>query len=189
MILLIDNFDSFSYMLADYLLRTGAKLRIARNDIGLSELLQEEYDALVLSPGPETPEKAGNLMAILGYYVDKLPILGVCLGHQAIGQYFGAALVKSERPMHGKVSQVTQKGDHPLLARLPKVFPVTRYHSLELKHLPPVLEAILVAEKGEIMAIAHRELPIIGVQFHPEAHLTSHGMELIAAWVSASCKK
>jgi anthranilate synthase component 2 len=109
--------------------------------------------------------------------------LGVCLGHQALGQYFGADLVKSDRPMHGKVSLVTQTGDHPIFANLPKTFPVTRYHSLELANLPETLETILVAEKGEIMGIAHRSLPIIGVQFHPEAHLTAFGLELIAAWI------
>ncbi len=170
-------------MLADYFLRTGVELRIVRNDVMVEDLKRESYQALVISPGPETPSKAGNLMEILGYYVDKLPILGVCLGHQAIGQYFGADLVKSHRPMHGKVSLITQKGAHPLFANLPKAFQVTRYHSLELTNLPDTLEPILVAEKGEIMGIAHRSLPIIGVQFHPEAHLTDHGLELIAAWV------
>lgn len=170
-------------MLADYFLRTGVELRIVRNDVSIHDVKQEEYQALVISPGPETPMKAGNLMEILDYYVDKLPILGVCLGHQAIGQYFGADLVKSRRPMHGKVSRVTQIGEHPLFANLPKTFQVTRYHSLELTNLPDTLETILVAEKGEIMGVAHRSLPIIGVQFHPEAHLTEHGLELIAAWV------
>lgn len=183
MILLIDNFDSFSHILADYFLRTDVKLRIVRNDVSLEEVIKEDYQALVLSPGPETPAKAGNLMEILGYYVDKLPILGVCLGHQAIGQYFGADLIKSQRPMHGKVSMVTQMGEHPLLTNLPKTFQVTRYHSLELTNLPDTLETILVAEKGEIMGIAHRTLPITGVQFHPEAHLTAFGLELIASWV------
>ena len=170
-------------MLADYFLRTGVELRIVRNDVNVAELRREKYQAMVISPGPETPYKAGNLMEILGYYVDKLPIFGVCLGHQAIGQFFGADLVKSRRPMHGKVSLVTQIGEHPLFANLPKTFQVTRYHSLELTDLPDTLETILVAEKGEIMGIAHRSLPIIGVQFHPEAHLTDHGLELIASWV------
>ena len=170
-------------MLADYFLRTGVELRIFRNDVTVEELKREEYQALVISPGPETPAKAGNLMDILAYYVDKLPILGVCLGHQAIGQFFGADLVKSPRPMHGKVSLVTQKVDHPLFANLPKTFQVTRYHSLELTNLPDTLETILVAENGEIMGIAHRHLPILGFQFHPEAHLTAFGLEMIAAWV------
>lgn len=174
-------------MLADYFLRTGVELRIVRNDVSVEELRREEYQALVISPGPETPSKAGNLMEILGYYVDKLPIFGVCLGHQAIGQYFGADLVKSQRPMHGKVSIVTQKGEHPLFTNLPKTFQVTRYHSLELTNLPDTLETILVAEKGEIMGIAHRSLPITGVQFHPEAHLTEYGLEMIAEWVLSVC--
>lgn len=172
-------------MLADYFLRTGVELHIVRNDVSLEELKRENYQALVISPGPETPAKAGNLMEILGHYVDKVPILGVCLGHQAIGQYFGAELVKSRRPMHGKVSLVSQTGGHPLFANLPKTFQVTRYHSLELTNLPNTLETILVAENGEIMGIAHRSLPIIGVQFHPEAHLTVHGLEMITAWVFA----
>ncbi|HSI75611.1 MAG TPA: aminodeoxychorismate/anthranilate synthase component II [Lunatimonas sp.] len=183
MILLIDNFDSFSHILADYFLRTGVELRIVRNDVSVEELKGGNYQALVISPGPETPAKAGNLMEILAYYADKLPILGVCLGHQAIGQYFGADLVKSRRPMHGKVSMVTQIGEHPLFANLPKTFQVTRYHSLELTNLPETLETILVGEKGEIMGVSHRSLPIIGVQFHPEAHLTAYGLDLIADWV------
>lgn len=184
MILLIDNFDSFSYMLADYFLRTGVELRIVRNDISLDVLRRETYQALVISPGPETPTKAGNLMEILSYYVGKLPIMGVCLGHQAIGQYFGADLVKSEKPMHGKVSLVTQLGDHPLLSKVPTTFSVTRYHSLVLTNLPDTLETILLTESGEIMGISHRSLPIIGFQFHPEAHLTDFGFDLIVAWVS-----
>jgi anthranilate synthase component II len=182
-ILLIDNFDSFSHMLADYFLRTGVVLRIVRNDVRLDELSRETYQALVISPGPETPSKAGNLMEILAYYVGKLPILGVCLGHQAIGQHFGADLVKSEKPMHGKISLITQQGKHPLLSEIPQSFTVTRYHSLVLTNLPDSLETILVAENDEIMGIAHRTLPIIGFQFHPEAHLTDFGFELIAAWI------
>nr|WP_301005297.1 aminodeoxychorismate/anthranilate synthase component II [Lunatimonas sp.] len=181
--MLIDNFDSFSHILADYFLRTGVSLSIVRNDVKLNQLILTDYSALVVSPGPETPEKAGNLMEILAYYHDKIPILGVCLGHQAIGQFFGADLVRSERPMHGKVSRVFRQHTHPAFEGLPDCFSVTRYHSLELKNLPEELQTLYTTEKGEIMAMAHRKLPILGIQFHPEAYLSEYGEQMIRSWL------
>ncbi|RZS95968.1 anthranilate synthase component II [Cecembia calidifontis] len=182
MVLLIDNFDSFSHMLADYLRQIGMDLYIVRNDVDPSLLMDRDWEALILSPGPETPEKAGNLMAILDLFVGKLPVLGICLGHQAIGQYFGANLVKGRQPVHGKVHLVFQKNAHPYFQGIPENFKVTRYHSLELRDLPQELEILLETEAGEIMAIAHRNLPILGLQFHPEAYLTEYGKELLENW-------
>lgn len=185
MLLLIDNFDSFSHILADLIRQTGVGLEIVRNDVEMEELQSRDYDGIILSPGPETPSKAGNLLSILEYYHDKLPILGVCLGHQAIGQFFGARLEKAIRPMHGKISEVYQKTNHPLLDNLPYSFAVTRYHSLILKDLPQILQVLLATEEGEVMAISHRFLPITGIQFHPEAHLTESGLQLITNWVAS----
>ena len=154
-----------------------------RNDIPLAALLGEEYEGIILSPGPGIPKNSGHLMEVLDYYHNKLPILGICLGHQAIGQFFGAQLVRSKKPVHGKISEVVQVNSHPILQGFPKVFKVTRYHSLELQGLPSNLEVILTTSQGEIMALAHTHLPIFGVQYHPEAYLTEYGLELIRNWV------
>lgn len=179
MVLLIDNFDSFSHMLADYLLRWGVEIKIYRNDVDLNELKNQQWEALILSPGPETPLQAGNLMAVLAYYHDKIPVLGICLGHQAIGEFFGARLQKGIKPIHGKVHEVFQKADHEILTGLPSRFSVTRYHSLELVNLPDSLTVLLETSNGEIMGIAHQFHPIIGIQYHPEAVLTEYGEEII----------
>lgn len=179
MVLLIDNFDSFSHMLADYFLRFGVEIKIYRNDVSLEELKQHTWEALILSPGPETPQKAGNLMEILGFYHDKLPVLGICLGHQAIGEFFGATLQKGRKPIHGKVNEVVKKMPHSVLTDIPQRFAVTRYHSLELVDLPACLQVLLETRIGEVMGIAHQSLPIIGIQYHPEAVLTEYGEELI----------
>lgn len=186
MILLIDNFDSFSHILADYLRQTGIDLEIVRNDIDLNQITKKNWEALILSPGPESPAKAGNLMKILDWYVGKLPVLGICLGHQAIGEYFGGQLVKGEKPFHGKVHAVYQTIDHDLLKSLPKTFLVTRYHSLEIKNVPDCLQVILETENGEIMAMVHKTLPILGIQYHPEAYLTQFGKEIIMNWLHLS---
>lgn len=183
MLLLIDNFDSFSYLLADLIRQTGASLQIVRNSITPEELDQIQFDGLILSPGPEKPSLAGNLLAILDKYHDQVPILGVCLGHQAIGEYFGADLVKNKFPTHGKVHRVLKSQSSPFTISLPDSFQVTRYHSLELKNLPECLEKILETESGEIMGIAHHSLPILGIQYHPEAYLTEFGLELVTTWV------
>ncbi|WP_291778754.1 aminodeoxychorismate/anthranilate synthase component II [Cecembia sp.] len=182
MVLLIDNFDSFSHMLADYLKQIGIELHIVRNDVDPEFLLKDEWEALVLSPGPEIPDKAGNLNKILAQYIGKIPILGICLGHQALGQYFGAALVKGQHPVHGKVHQVIQKKAHPYLKGLPPQFLVTRYHSLEIRDMPTDLEVLLETTSGEIMAFAHKYLPILGIQYHPEAFLTEFGLEILSNW-------
>ena len=176
-------------MLADYLRRSGEEVRVLRNDVSVSELQRLDFSALVLSPGPGTPAGAGNLMKLLAHYVYRLPVLGVCLGHQALGMHFGASLRKSLRPMHGKVSTVSQKSGHPVFAGLPKQFAVTRYHSLELEELPAELEVLLETDRGELMAFCHRNLPLMGLQFHPEAHLTQHGEQLLQNWIDLYVKK
>ncbi|MCL6259251.1 aminodeoxychorismate/anthranilate synthase component II [Aquiflexum sp. TKW24L] len=186
MVLLIDNFDSFSHILADYLRQAGIALEIVRNDVALDKLTSKSWEALILSPGPESPSKAGNLMKILGYYAGKLPILGICLGHQAIGEYFGGKLVKCKRPVHGKVHHVYKSFDHNILKGLPESFMVTRYHSLEIEKIPDCLQVILQTQQGEIMAMTHKTLPILGIQYHPEAFLTQFGKDLIFNWLQLS---
>ena len=183
MLLLIDNFDSFSHILADLIRQTGVELIIRRNNVTLAEIEKIHFEGLILSPGPGIPSASGNLMPILEKYVDQVPILGVCLGHQAIGEFFGAKLVKNAVPTHGKVHSVHQTKPHFFTQGLPESFQVTRYHSLQLTELPDGLESILETESGEIMGMAHRTLPILGIQYHPEAYLTEYGLDLIQNWL------
>ncbi len=183
MLLLIDNFDSFSHILADLIRQTGEELLILRNDVALSDLEAIDFEGLILSPGPGIPSQSGNLNAIFEKYHDKVPVLGVCLGHQAIGEFFGAELVKNETPTHGKVHWIKKTKKHLFTDDLPEKFQVTRYHSLQLKNLPDCLECILETESGEIMGMAHTSLPILGIQYHPEAYLTVHGLELVKGWL------
>jgi len=184
LILVIDNFDSFTYNLLDYLGRLEVACEVFRNDITLETLIQKEYKGILLSPGPATPKQAGNLMQILDYYHDKLPVLGVCLGHQAIGEYFGANLDKAQRPMHGKLSEI-EILDESIFHNLPQQFKVVRYHSLILKNLPQNLHITAQTKDDykEIMAIEHTNLPIFGVQFHPEAILSEYGLEILENWI------
>lgn len=186
MLLLIDNFDSFSHILADYLRQTGHELEIYRNDVPLDLIKDREWDGLVLSPGPGTPRQAGNLMGILDYFVLRTPVLGICLGHQAMGEYFGAVLEKCEKPVHGKVHSVFKKSESPYLQNMPECFEVTRYHSLLLSEAPEEFEILLETEESEIMAIVHKELPILGIQYHPEAYLTQYGMQIILNWLESN---
>lgn len=173
-------------MLADYFLRCGVELCIYRNDVSLDILQEQPWKALIISPGPETPEKAGNLMEILAHYHDKVPVLGICLGHQAIGQFFGATLAKGKQPIHGKVHAVYKKNKHAVLKDLPDTFQVTRYHSLVLLDLPDSLVGLLETASGELMGLAHTSLPIVGIQYHPEAVLTEFGQEIIANFLQIS---
>ena len=185
-ILLVDNYDSFTYNLYDYLLRLGVACEVVRNDaMTLQEFKSLTFDGLMLSPGPKTPRDAGHLMALIEYFFDKKPILGVCLGHQALGEFFGAALIRATVPVHGKTSRIfTVK--HPIFDGLPADFEVMRYHSLILKNLENTdLKAIATTSEGEIMALCHRRLPIWGVQFHPESILTEHGLPMLSNWVKS----
>lgn len=184
MLLLIDNYDSFTHNVARYFAELGAAIEVVRNDqISLQQMAALPLTGLVISPGPCTPNEAGISLAAIDYFKDKLPILGVCLGHQAIGQAFGGKVVRAEQLMHGKTSPVEhQQGG--LLAGLPSPFTVARYHSLVIERasLPDCLVvdgySYSSNREPEIMAIHHRQLPIFGVQYHPEAIETEHGHQV-----------
>ncbi|AUD00759.1 anthranilate synthase component II [Spirosoma pollinicola] len=182
-VLVVDNFDSFTYMLVDYLQQAGANCRVVRNNDSWSRLTDAPVDAVVLSPGPGIPRQAGRLLDIVAHYHQRVPILGVCLGHQALGEFFGATLALATRPMHGKVSVIQTQTDDVLWRGLPTEFEVTRYHSLILTELPTQLVTTAATVQNELMAMRHRALPIWGVQFHPEAALTQHGLTLIENWI------
>ena len=182
MLLMIDNYDSFTYNLVQYFGELGADVQVYRNDaITLDQVAALAPTQIVVSPGPCTPKEAGISVPLIQRFAGQIPILGVCLGHQAIGQAFGGRIVRSERVMHGKLSPVTHDG-RGVFNGVPTPFAVTRYHSLAIErgHLPSVLEVTATADDGEIMGVRHRELAVEGVQFHPEAILTEHGKRLLA---------
>ena len=184
MVLLLDNFDSFTYNLADYLQQLEAECVVLNNKTPIESIRKLPFKGIVLSPGPETPEKAGVMPQVLTSFYNKLPILGVCLGHQALGQFFGAKLVRAIKPMHGKVSEISCQEDY-IFQGIPKKLNVVRYHSLVLQDLPTTLSNIAVTtQQGEIMAIKHNTLPIRGLQFHPEAILTESGLAMLKNWLS-----
>jgi anthranilate synthase/aminodeoxychorismate synthase-like glutamine amidotransferase len=181
-ILLLDNFDSFTYNLADYLGQCGVNCKVLRNDVGLNEIQRFEYQGVVLSPGPGTPQQAGCMREVIEYYHRKLPMLGICLGHQALGEFYGAVVTKAIRPMHGKISEVITYPD-ALFTDIPERIRVVRYHSLLLQALPEPLECVAETDDGEIMAFRHHDLPVRGVQFHPEAALTQYGLQILRNWL------
>jgi anthranilate synthase/aminodeoxychorismate synthase-like glutamine amidotransferase len=181
MILMIDNYDSFTYNLVQYLGELGAQVAVFRNDeISIQKIEAMRPSHIVISPGPCTPNEAGITLPLLERFAGKLPILGVCLGHQAIGQAFGGKVVRAKQVMHGKVSSIRhdQKG---VFREIPNPFIATRYHSLVVQRdsIPDCLEITAQAEDGEIMGLRHRSLPVEGVQFHPEAMLTEHGHKML----------
>ncbi|MBL0319398.1 MAG: aminodeoxychorismate/anthranilate synthase component II [Alphaproteobacteria bacterium] len=181
MLLLIDNYDSFTYNLLHYLGELGADVDVVRNDVlSTHELLSRHYEAIVLSPGPCTPNEAGVCLDLIKAAVGKLPILGVCLGHQSIGQAFGGHVIRAPQPMHGKVTTISNKGTD-LFEGLPATFNVTRYHSLivDRASLPDCLSITAEDDDGIIMALAHKTLPVYGVQFHPESIASEYGHELL----------
>jgi anthranilate synthase/aminodeoxychorismate synthase-like glutamine amidotransferase len=181
MILMIDNYDSFTWNLVQYLGELGAVVRVVRNDeINAADIAAIAPDAIVISPGPCTPSEAGVSLAAIRAFAGKLPILGVCLGHQAIGQAFGAEVVHAGRVVHGKTSAIRHTG-LGVFRGLPSPFLATRYHSLAIRRatLPECLEVTAESEDGEIMGVRHRELALEGVQFHPESFLTDHGHALL----------
>ncbi|MCG8387675.1 MAG: aminodeoxychorismate/anthranilate synthase component II [Cytophagales bacterium] len=182
MILLLDNFDSFTYNLVDYFHQLGIECTVVRNNISLTSIVQLEISALVISPGPCTPARSGNLMQVLDHYHDKVPILGICLGHQAIAHYFGGKVVKALRPMHGKLSRVCIEED-PLFRQIPSTFEVARYNSLVVELDNKRVRPIAWSDEREVMALKHSSLPIWGVQFHPEAILTEYGLDLLKNWL------
>jgi anthranilate synthase/aminodeoxychorismate synthase-like glutamine amidotransferase len=194
MYLMIDNYDSFVHNLAAYFEELGCSMVMVRNDrvketwierrIGLGEL-----EGLIISPGPKSPSECRHVGNLVKRMAGRIPILGVCLGHQIIGQEFGALVRKGERPMHGKVTELTHNKEG-LFEGLPERFKVTRYHSLvvDRKTLPDCMKADAVSEDGEIMAMHHTQMPVYSVQFHPEAVLTEYGHELLENYVR-SCRQ
>lgn len=181
MILMIDNYDSFTYNLVHYLMRLGLEVSVARNDkINPEQIAGLKPAFIVLSPGPGTPDGAGRCLEIVEHFKSTIPILGICLGHQTIGQTFGAKIVQAKEPVHGKVHPIRHTGE-AIFCGLNNPFKVTRYHSLVIDRetLPASLEITAESLDGEIMGIRHREYPLQGVQFHPEAILTENGMELL----------
>ena len=182
---LIDNYDSFTYILQHYLLQTGNECTVYRNDeISLQQLIELNPKRLIISPGPETPLQAGITMDAIHHFHTRIPILGVCLGHQALGMYFGAKLVHTH-PMHGKTSLVTHS-DHVLFKGIPSPFTVMRYHSLVIEEFgDTALSAIAHTDDGTIMALAHNQFPSFGVQFHPESIGTEYGLQLLKNWAAA----
>ncbi len=181
MILVVDNYDSFTYNLVQYLGELGAELTVVRNDaVDLAGILEMSPERIVISPGPGTPDDAGVSLEIIRRLAGRTPILGVCLGHQAIGQAFGATVSRARRQMHGKTSQIEHDG-RGVFRGLPTPFSATRYHSLAVlaDTVPPDIEISARAEDGEVMGLRHRRWPVEGVQFHPESILTEHGKALL----------
>ncbi|HEU4570668.1 MAG TPA: aminodeoxychorismate/anthranilate synthase component II [Gemmatimonadales bacterium] len=180
-VLLLDNRDSFVWNLARYVRELGAYARVVRSDaVTVAEVAASGADRIIVSPGPCTPAEAGVSVEVIRALGARLPILGVCLGHQAIGAAYGARVVRAARPVHGKTSAITHDGTG-VLAGLPSPFRATRYHSLVVERatLPETLVVQGVSEEGAIMALRHRDLPVHGVQFHPESVLTEHGHRLL----------
>jgi len=181
MLLVIDNYDSFTYNLVQYFGQLGVEQKVFRNDaITVEEALALDPDRVMISPGPCSPTEAGVSLAMIEAFAGKKPLLGVCLGHQSIGQYFGGKVVRAENLMHGKTSPVRHR-DTDIFAGLPNPMEATRYHSLivERESLPDCLEITAETDAGEIMGLAHVELPIWGVQFHPESIATEKGMQML----------
>jgi anthranilate synthase component 2 len=185
MLLLIDNYDSFTYNLVHFLGELGADSEVVRNDkISVDEVLRKKPKAIVLSPGPCTPNEAGVCLELIEKVGGKIPLLGVCLGHQAIGQAYGGKVIRAPEPLHGKLSTI-RHADKGVFKSLPERFQVTRYHSLivERKSLPPELE-VTAETDGIIMGLQHKTHPVHGVQFHPESIASEHGHALLANFLS-----
>ena len=181
MLLVIDNYDSFTYNLVQYFGELGADLKVYRNDeITIDEIRELAPDKICISPGPCTPAEAGISCEVVRAFGKTIPILGVCLGHQCIGQVFGGDVIRAERLMHGKTSPILHKGQS-IFEGLPDSFEATRYHSLIVKRetFPDVLEITAETAENEIMGLQHREYPIHGLQFHPESILTENGKQLL----------
>jgi anthranilate synthase/aminodeoxychorismate synthase-like glutamine amidotransferase len=181
MILVIDNYDSFTYNLVQYFGELGADLLVKRNDeLSIVDIQKLAPEKIVVSPGPCTPTEAGISCDTIREFGGKIPILGVCLGHQSIGQVYGGEVIRAPRLMHGKTSPILHTGEN-VFTGLPSPFEATRYHSLIVKRetLPPCLKITAETAEGEIMGLAHRTLPVYGVQFHPESILTQHGKQML----------
>ena len=187
MLLMIDNYDSFTFNLVQYFGELGEDVLVKRNDeVTISQIEQLAPSKIVISPGPCSPSEAGISVAAIEKFAGRIPLLGVCLGHQAIGQAFGGRIVHAKTLMHGKTSQVTHAGQG-VFAELPSPFRATRYHSLviERESCPECLEVTAWTDDGEIMGVRHKSLPIEGVQFHPESIMTEHGHQLLRNFLTA----
>jgi len=181
MLLMIDNYDSFTYNLVQYFAELGEEVKVVRNDeISVEDIATLNPARICISPGPCSPAEAGISVETIKHYAGKIPILGVCLGHQAIGEAFGGNVIRAQKVMHGKTDLIHHSGAG-VFKNLPNPFKVTRYHSLaiEKSSLPSVLEVTATSSDGEIMAVRHRELAVEGVQFHPESILSEHGHALL----------
>lgn len=190
MLLMIDNYDSFVYNLVRYFKELNEEIEVYRNDkISLDMIEKGNYSGIVISPGPKNPMEAGLSLDIIDRFKGKIPILGICLGHQCIGHYFGGKVVKGKVPIHGKISEVTHIGDN-IFKGIKNPLKVTRYHSLVISRedFPKELEIISETKDKVIMGIKHREYPIFGVQFHPEAELTEDGHKLLNNFI-LECKR
>jgi para-aminobenzoate synthetase component 2 len=190
MIVMIDNYDSFTYNLVQYLGELGEELRVFRNDkITVQELEELQPEFIMISPGPCTPDEAGVSMEVIRHFAGKIPVFGVCLGHQAMAQVFGGNVIRAERLMHGKTSPVLHDGK-TVFEGIPSPYQATRYHSLivEKESLPDCLEISAWTEEGEIMGLRHKELAVEGVQFHPESIITDHGKKLLQNFIHTYSK-
>jgi len=183
MIVMIDNYDSFTYNIVQYCLELGADLKIIRNDeMSVEEIEALHPEKLIISPGPATPDDAGVTLEAIRYFADKIPILGICLGHQSIAQVFGGNVVRANRMMHGKTSRMIREGDTAIFNKLPEMFIATRYHSLivEQKNLPSeIIPTAYSEDDHEIMALQIKDKLIYGVQFHPESIMSEYGHEIL----------
>ena len=187
MILVIDNYDSFTYNLVQYLGELGAEVVVRRNDaVSVDDIRGLRPSGVLISPGPGRPEEAGVSLDVIAKLGAEMPIFGVCLGHQSIAQHFGASVVRAERLMHGRTSEILHEGQG-VFDGLPSPLTATRYHSLIVKRdtIPDELEITAWTDQDEVMGLRHRQLPIEGVQFHPESFLTEHGHDLIRNWLSS----
>ena len=188
--ILIDNYDSFTYNLMHFLGELGAEVEVVRNDaVTVEHALERANGAVVLSPGPCDPDRAGICLDLVAAAAGRAPLLGVCLGHQAIGQAFGGRVVRADKVMHGKLSAVHHRGEG-VFAGLPSPFEATRYHSLivEADSVPACLEITAETEDGVVMGLAHREFPIHGVQFHPESIASEHGHALLRNFITIAAE-
>ncbi|MEZ5971301.1 MAG: aminodeoxychorismate/anthranilate synthase component II [Hyphomonadaceae bacterium] len=188
MILVIDNYDSFVYNLVHYVEDFGVRAEVVRNDaLSVADVLKKKPKAVILSPGPRTPKEAGICLDLLAKAPDDLPMFGVCLGHQAMGQAYGGDVVSAQEIMHGKVSEVTH-GDRGLFRGLPSPFRATRYHSLAVKRatFPTDLNIDAETADGEVMGLSHKTRPLFGVQFHPESIASEHGHAIVANFLHAA---
>jgi len=186
-LLVVDNYDSFTYNLVQYLGELGSEMRVVRNDeVSVDEIESEiRPDKVLISPGPGTPDTAGISLEVIRRFMGKVPILGVCLGHQAIGQHFGGKVVRAPEPVHGKPVEIVHDG-RTIFSEIPNHFEAGRYHSLivDREEWPVELEISAESPDGLVMALRHRSLPIEGVQFHPESILTQHGKQLLSNFLS-----